>query len=90
MLILSRKKNETIRIGDQIEIKILGVEGDNVRIGIVAPKEVKVYRQEVFEQILAENKRAAIPQKANFLKAAEAINQNVINKSVHEKKDEKK
>ncbi|MED4911310.1 carbon storage regulator CsrA [Brevibacillus centrosporus] len=89
MLILSRKKNETIRIGDQIEIKILGVEGDNVRIGIIAPKEVKVYRQEVFEQILAENKRAAIPQKANFLEAARAINQTVMNKSDHEKKDEK-
>ncbi|MEQ6356851.1 carbon storage regulator CsrA [Lysinibacillus sp. M3] len=58
MLVLSRKKDESIMIGDQIEIKILAVEGEQVKIGIVAPKTVKVHRSEVFEAIQAQNKEA--------------------------------
>ena len=58
MLVLSRKKDESIMIGDQIELKILSIEGDQVKIGIVAPKNVKVYRSEVYEIIQNENKQA--------------------------------
>ena len=58
MLVLSRKKDESIMIGDQVEIKILAVEGDQIKLGIVAPKTVKVHRSEVFEAIQAENKEA--------------------------------
>lgn len=58
MLVLSRKMDESIMIGDQIEIKVLSVEGDQVKIGIVAPKNVKVYRSEVYESIQNENKLA--------------------------------
>ncbi len=58
MLVLSRKKDESIMIGDQIEIKILAVEGDQIKLGIVAPKTVKVHRSEVFEAIQAQNKEA--------------------------------
>jgi len=58
MLVLSRKKDESIMIGDQIEIKILAVEGEQIKIGIVAPKTVKVHRSEVFEAIQAQNKEA--------------------------------
>lgn len=58
MLVLSRKKDESIIIGDQIEIKILAVEGEQIKIGIVAPKTVKVHRSEVFEAIQAQNKEA--------------------------------
>jgi carbon storage regulator len=58
MLVLSRKKDETIIINDQIEIRVLEVKGDTVRIGIVAPKEVKVYRKELFDAIVHENKQA--------------------------------
>ncbi|QPQ37284.1 carbon storage regulator CsrA [Lysinibacillus sp. JNUCC-52] len=58
MLVLSRKKDESIMIGDQIEIKILAVEGDQIKLGIVAPKKVKVHRSEVFEAIQAQNKEA--------------------------------
>lgn len=67
MLVLSRKKNESIMIGDQIEFKILDVDGDQVKIGIVAPKSVKVYRSEVFEAIQAQNK-AALEVDTNVLK----------------------
>ncbi len=58
MLVLSRKKDESIMIGDQIEIKILAVDGEQIKIGIVAPKTVKVHRSEVFEAIQSQNKEA--------------------------------
>lgn len=58
MLVLSRKKNESIMIGDHIEVKILAVEGDQVKLGIVAPKSVIVHRSEVFEAIQEQNKEA--------------------------------
>ncbi len=51
MLVLSRKKNESIVINDTITITVVEVRGDKVRLGIVAPKEVPVHRQEVFEAI---------------------------------------
>ena len=58
MLILSRKINEKIMIGDDISISIIEIRGDQVRIGVDAPKSVKVFRQEVFDAIKAENKAA--------------------------------
>lgn len=58
MLVLSRKKNESIMIGDHIEVKILSVDGDQVKLGIVAPKSVTVHRSEVFEAIQEQNKEA--------------------------------
>ncbi|MFY0520182.1 carbon storage regulator CsrA [Lysinibacillus sp. UGB7] len=66
MLVLSRKKDESIMIGDQIEIKILAVDGDQIKLGIVAPKTVKVHRSEVFEAIQVQNKEA-LSSSANFL-----------------------
>ncbi len=66
MLVLSRKKDESIMIGDQIEIKILAVEGDQIKLGIVAPKTVKVHRSEVFDAIQAQNKEA-LSSSVNFL-----------------------
>ena len=59
MLILSRKKGEAIKIGDDIEIKVVAISGDQVKIGIDAPKYIEVYRQELYEQIQVENKQAA-------------------------------
>ena len=59
MLILSRKINEKIMIGDDISVSIIEIRGDQVRIGVDAPKTVKVFRQEVFDAIKAENKAAA-------------------------------
>jgi len=60
MLILSRKVNEKVVIGDDITISIIEVRGDQVRIGIDAPKKVKVFRQEVFDAIREENKAASV------------------------------
>lgn len=59
MLALSRKANESIMIGNDIEITILEVKGEQVKIGINAPKSVPVYREEVYEQIKEANKEAA-------------------------------
>ncbi|ACA38765.1 carbon storage regulator [Lysinibacillus sphaericus C3-41] len=53
-------------IGEQIEIKILAVEGEQIKLGIVAPKTVKVHRSEVFEAIQAQNKEA-LSSTTNFL-----------------------
>lgn len=58
MLALSRKKNEAIVINNNIEITVLEVKGDQVKIGIAAPKEVPVYRKEVYVQIQNANKEA--------------------------------
>jgi carbon storage regulator len=58
MLILSRKKDESIMIGDNIEISIVDIKGDHVKLGMNAPNAVKVYRQEVYEAILKENEAA--------------------------------
>lgn len=54
MLVLSRKKNEVINIGDNIRITIVDVRGDNVRIGIEAPNDVSVHREEVYDAIKRE------------------------------------
>ncbi|HHX12625.1 MAG TPA: carbon storage regulator CsrA [Clostridiales bacterium] len=59
MLALSRKTNESIMIGNDIEITILEVKGDQVKIGISAPKSVPIYRKELYIQIQESNKEAA-------------------------------
>jgi carbon storage regulator len=58
MLALSRKRDEAIVINDDIEVKIIEIKGDQVKIGITAPKSVPVYRKEVYELIQAANKEA--------------------------------
>jgi carbon storage regulator len=59
MLVLSRRKDETIMIGDDVEITIVDVRGDAVRLGIKAPRDVSVHRKEIYDAIQAENIAAA-------------------------------
>ena len=58
MLALSRKKNEALVISNNVEVTILEIKGDQVKIGITAPKEVPVYRKEVYLQIQEANREA--------------------------------
>lgn len=59
MLALSRKKDESIMLGNDIEITVLEIRGDQVKIGVKAPKNVAIFRKEIYDQIEEENKKAA-------------------------------
>lgn len=59
MLVLSRQRDETIMIGDEIEITVVDIRGDKVRLGINAPRTIQVHRKEVYEAIRRENAEAA-------------------------------
>ena len=68
MLALTRKKGESIIVYNDIEISILELRGDQVKIGITAPKEVPIYRKEVYIQIQKENQAAVNLENVNVLK----------------------
>lgn len=59
MLILTRRIGETLKIGDEVSVTILDIKGSQVRVGISAPKEVAVHRQEIFDRIELEGKRSS-------------------------------
>jgi len=63
MLILTRKPGETLYIGDDIKITIVEIKGHQIRLGIEAPREFRVYREEIYQAILDENKSAALSEK---------------------------
>ncbi len=61
MLILTRRVGEMLKIGDNVEVTILGVKGNQVRVGINAPKEVAVHREEIYSRIKEEQKQQKLP-----------------------------
>ena len=58
MLVLNRKPGESIIVGDNIEIKILEIQDGKIKIGIEAPREVSILRKEVYDEVIAENRRS--------------------------------
>jgi len=65
MLVLSRQKDESIMVGDEVEITIVDVRGDKVRLGITAPRSIDVHRKEVYEAIQREKEEAIKTKAAN-------------------------
>lgn len=61
MLVLNRKKGETIVIGDNIRLTVIDVQGDQVKIGIDAPKNVSIYREEIYQEVITANRQASQP-----------------------------
>ncbi len=59
MLVLTRKKGQSLMIGQNVEITIVDIQGDQVRLGITAPKSVVIHRKEVYEEIMHENREAS-------------------------------
>ena len=74
MLVLTRKKGQSIIIGDNIEISILDIQSDQVRIGINAPKNVAIHRKEVYLEIQHENMKAAESTTISPIKLGEILN----------------
>lgn len=71
MLVLTRKPGQAITIGDNVEIVVVDIKGDQIRLGITAPREVPVHRKEVYEQVCQENMQATM---ANPKIIAEVLN----------------
>lgn len=71
MLLLTRKLGENIRIGDDVKITIVEVKGNHVKLGIDAPPSVKVHREEIYERIQQENRRAQLLQNSGGAPGAE-------------------
>ena len=71
MLVLSRKPGEALRVGEEVEITVVEVKGDMVRLGIQAPRDVQVWRRELWEAIVEENRKAAEEAAAAGLAAPE-------------------
>jgi carbon storage regulator len=61
MLILTRRVNETLMIGSEITVTVLGVKGNQVRLGVNAPRDIAVHREEIFERIEAQNRDTDAP-----------------------------
>jgi carbon storage regulator len=66
MLVLTRKLEESVMIGSDVEVRVLGIHGDQVRIGFSAPRNVPIFRKEVFEEIHSENLLAARPAEGDL------------------------
>ena len=73
MLVLTRKKNESIMIGDEIKITVLEDSGGQVRLGIEAPREIDIYREEIYKEIKEENKKASAVQIDNLKDLTKSI-----------------
>jgi carbon storage regulator len=64
MLILTRRVGETLMVGDDVTVTVLGVKGNQVRIGVNAPKDVAVHREEIYERIRKENEAGTVKSNA--------------------------
>ncbi|MGO9482905.1 MAG: carbon storage regulator CsrA [Candidatus Kryptoniota bacterium] len=73
MLVLTRKLGEVIKIGDKVKVVVVSIEGGSVKLGVEAPEEISVHREEVYEKIAAENKSASAQLDKEKAKALKTI-----------------
>lgn len=85
MLILTRKLGESITIGEEIKITVLECQGKQVKLGIIAPRHVKVHREEIFEKIQEENKKAVTVSKNALLEVVKTMQKTVGKKDLKER-----
>ncbi|HHT36126.1 MAG: carbon storage regulator CsrA [Candidatus Wallacebacter cryptica] len=87
MLVLTRKINESIIIGDDIKIIVVDVRGDQVKLGIEAPKDVSVHREEIYADIQQENKRAVLSKHFNVDQLSQLLHNSPGNSVKNSKSD---
>jgi len=75
MLVLTRKVDQSIMIGDHIRVVIVDIRGDQVKVGIEAPKDISVHRQEVYQEIQEENRRAVLSKAFNVQDLSKVLKQ---------------
>jgi carbon storage regulator len=80
MLILTRKLGESITIGDDVKITVLGIHGRQVRLGVIAPQKVVVHREEVYFKIQEENKKASMVGKEDAAELAKTTREKIREK----------
>ncbi|NUO07179.1 MAG: carbon storage regulator CsrA [Candidatus Brocadia sp.] len=85
MLILTRKLGESITIGNEIKVTVVDCQGKQIKLGITAPKDIKVHREEIFEKIQEENKKAATVSRDALAKIAQKWRTDKTKKNVKEK-----
>ena len=90
MLVLSRRPNESIMIGNDIEVIIVEVKGDYVKVGVTAPKKIPVHRKEIYEAIQRENIEAAESRLTDLTALDEIIKDKDIKNNKQEKKEKEK
>jgi carbon storage regulator len=72
VLVLTRRVGERIRIGDDVTVQVLEIRGGQVRLGLAAPPDVRIFREEIFRLIESQNASARLPDQASLSEAAEA------------------
>jgi len=77
MLVLTRRIGESIKINEDVKITVIDVKGKNIRLGIEAPRETKIYREEVFLKIKQENLSAATPAEIDMGKISQLMKENL-------------
>lgn len=85
MLILTRKLGESITIGEEIKITVLECQGKQVKLGIIAPRQVKVHREEIFEKIQEENKKSVAVSKDALLEVVKNMQRTGKKKDLKER-----